>query len=526
MAKKATGGLDKLIPRMTHEGIESLITTIESNTTMLVNSSGFSRSGASPGNMIPGFKKDIAKEAGYAIAPTVKEFKKWFEREGFCRRVVELWPEEIWQLQPEVYEDEDIEKTTAFEEAWELLVKRFQLWSELKRLQVVTGLGRFGLMVMGFSDGKELSEEIPMQYDPDLNRYKPIGASTRKLIWMTPYSEDLVQISAYEEDPSHPRFGWPTEYMVTMAAPTTATNGSTGTLGDASNGKKVKVHWTRTYHHTIGRLSSKVFGTPEMEASFNRLYDIMKIAAGSGEGYWQSANPTLVVSSDNPLPGGFDKEAMRQQIWRLQNSLQKYLTIAGMSAEMLSPDLKEPTAHLDAQLTLLCVGIGVPKRVFLGTEEAKLAGDQDKSVWSARVQHKRVTETGPALILPFTYHLMACGVVPFVEELFTEWPDAAKPDEASRAATAKLWTEALVSYSDSANASIVMPEAEYLHRVWQMDPDEVEELLAAMEDAIAEADAAEPDLQQMVDPATGLPIAAPAPTTPKPPAPPKPVPPK
>lgn len=499
MAKKVSQNND-LIPRLNSGALEGMIATIEQNTTILLNSRGLTpRSVGANAAIAPGMKKNIQGEAGYATAPDHIHFMEWFKREGFAARVVELWPTECWQLVPTIYEVEDVEKETEWEEAWEMMLKRLRIWAELKRLDIVSGIGRFGLMVLGFDDGKELSEEIPMDYDPVLGRYKP-KEGTRNLVWVDCFTEGQVKVLETEADTKHPRFGKPTKYQVTM---TSVVAGST--TSDTAK----EVHWTRTFHLPAeGGLSGRIYGPPRMERAFNRLYDILKIAAGSGEGYWQSANPTLVIESEGAVALNFDKEAMREQIFRLQNSLQKYLTVAGMTAKMLSPELNDPAAHLDAQLTLLCLGIGVPKRVFMGTEEGKLAGEQDSSNWGARVQHRRDTEVIPVQVMPWIYHMMACGALPFVEELFHEWPETSKVSDKEKAETAKLWTETLAMYADSPKASLVMPEAEYYHRVWQMTPDEVEELLTAAEEAFADAET-DPEENPPLDPAAKPPVTSP-----------------
>ena len=480
----------RLLSRMTPDNIENIIMTIEQNTTLLMNASpSFSRG---TGNALAaGMKKNINVEAGYATAPDVLEFMKWFKREGYARRVVSIMPDEVWQEVPEVYEVEDVSTETELEKMWKLLVKRLQLWSELHRLDVLAGIGRFGILVLGLSGDGNLESPIPMTYDIETGRFKPTGDGTttkRHLLWTVPYSEDLVTVESLVTDPADPRCGQPEFYMVKMDDVTSGGNSKLIQTRD------VKVHWTRCFHYAHDMMSSKYLGTPKMEVAFNRLYDILKIAAGSGEGYWQSSNPTLVISSENALPGNFDREELKTQIWRLQNSLQKYLTIAGMGAELLSPDLTDPAPHLEVQMTLLCIGIGIPKRVFMGTEEGKLAGEQDASSWGPRVRHHRETETGPRLVQAFAYHLMACGALPWVEELFVEYPEQAKTTAKDRAEIAKLWTDLLCKYAESSAAQIVMPLEEWLHRIWEMSPDEVEELVNSAEEAAAEAAATAEDM--------------------------------
>lgn len=485
----------RLLARNNPQQLEQLIIHIEQNTQLLMNAApAFQRGNG--GAVAAGMKKNINLEAGYAINPDVQEFIKWFKREGYARRVVSIMPDEVWQVLPDVYEVEDVSTETETEKAWNLLVNRLLLWAELHRLDVLSGIGRFGILLLGFSDGA-LEEPIPMTYDVETGRFKPTageGTPKRHLLWTVPYSEDLVSVESLVTNTNDPRCGQPEFYRVKMDDVT-----SGGINASVPSTKDVKVHWSRVFHYAHGRMSSKYLGTPKMEIAFNRLYDILKIAAGSGEGYWQSSNPTLVVSSENPLPQNFDKEALKEQIWRLQNSLQKYLTVAGMSAELLSPNLVDPTSHLDVQMTLLCIGIGIPKRVFMGTEEGKLAGEQDKSNWGPRVHHHRVTETGPCLVRAFAYHLMACGALPWADELFVDYPEQNKISAREKAEIAKLWTDLLCKYADSPQAALIMPLEEWLHRVWEMTPDEVEEMVTAAEEAQADA-ATEADMNADLNP--------------------------
>ncbi len=478
-----------LVPRTELHNVESLlgsgvlevISRIESCTEMLTNSLGIERSGI--GGPTTG-KKDIPKEAGYATNLTPLDFWNLYQREGWMARVNNLMPEETWQIQPEIYETEDADVVTEWEEAWGRLVKAHRLWSELFNLDLISGIGRFGIMVFGLNDGKTLADPIEVSYDANSKKYKPSGTISRELMWISTYGEHQVKVVEVESDQRSPRYGRPTKYLVTVDTPT---------VGSITSTSEIEVHWTRAFHYADNRTASKIFGLPRILAAYNRLFDLWKIAAGSGEGYWQSCNPILSVTSSNAIPQGFDKEALKTQIWRLQNSLQKYLAVAGMEAKMLAPSMVDPTPHSDLQLTLLCIGIGVPKRVFMGAEEGKLAGEQDGTAWGKRKQKRRETETGPVLICGCAEHLMMIGALPFVEELHTAWPVHTEDSEADKATNAKSWTETLVKYAESSESRMVMPEAEYFSRVWGMSTDEVLELMGAAQEIAGAGDTEQQD---------------------------------
>lgn len=112
-------------------------------------------------------RRDTNQECGYKETRelTSDVFKDLFDRCEVANRVVELFPQECWQVQPSVYEDEDADVVTEFEEAWDNLPDGLRgkswyqdeegnpIWEQLKRLDVLSGIGHFGVMLLGIDDG-------------------------------------------------------------------------------------------------------------------------------------------------------------------------------------------------------------------------------------------------------------------------------------------------------------------------------------------------------------------------------------
>ena len=104
-------------------------------------------------------RRDIYDECGYPrsgeyVPP--QKYQDLFDREPIANRVVEVFPKECWQTQPEVYEDEDLEKETEFEKAWGNLAKRLRgessffqdkegspIWEYLLRADILSGIGHY-----------------------------------------------------------------------------------------------------------------------------------------------------------------------------------------------------------------------------------------------------------------------------------------------------------------------------------------------------------------------------------------------
>jgi len=66
-------------------------------------------------------RRSIDDECGYPKSVTAPEYYRHYDRDPICARVVQVLPKESWQVSPEVYEDEDSEEVTPFEEAWDQL---------------------------------------------------------------------------------------------------------------------------------------------------------------------------------------------------------------------------------------------------------------------------------------------------------------------------------------------------------------------------------------------------------------------
>ena len=79
---------------------------------------------------------------------------------------------ESWQVQPSVFEAEDPSVHTPFEDAWDALQPMLSgsswykaeeagsIWEYLQRIDVLSGIGHFGGLLMGFDDGKNLQEPV------------------------------------------------------------------------------------------------------------------------------------------------------------------------------------------------------------------------------------------------------------------------------------------------------------------------------------------------------------------------------
>lgn len=137
-------------------------------------------------------RRDIDQECGYpgsmtgsgfgSINPDL--FRLLYEREPIATKVVQLMPKACWQKSPMVFEDEDPENITPFEEDWDTLGQQLRgeqcfyqdeegspIWNLCYRADVLSGIGSFGIILLGIDDGKNLDQPLDgvASYDPTGN---------------------------------------------------------------------------------------------------------------------------------------------------------------------------------------------------------------------------------------------------------------------------------------------------------------------------------------------------------------------
>lgn len=485
-----------------------------------------------------GEQYDINTECGYPAQIDITQYQEMFDREGVATRVVGVLPEESWAMDPEVYEIEDADRFTPFEIAWNDIVARHNIWHYMHRADELSGVGHYGIILIGIDDGKKLEEPVDgveaaitardavgrpapaFNAQPTANlapagpngkrgRLKarnpngtPAGGDgaatggtftpTHKITYLRVFSEANATIEQWEDEPTNPRYGQPVMYKLTLRSLNTST---TQPGGD----NQVNVHWTRVVHIADNCKSSEVLGTPRMQTVFNRLIDIRKIMGGSAEMFWKGGFPGYAFSLMPEVTAAGvelseeDREKLRGEIDLYYAGLKRYLALVGMNAQTLAPQVADPSAHFEGELRFICLTIGVPWRVFIGSEEAKLAATQDTRTWNKRLAKRQEKYIGPKIIRPFVERLMFMGIMPPPAEVpagratadFTVWwPDLNTITDEDRADSALKRTQALSTYVGGGVDTLV-PPLEYFTEFLGIEKAMAEVIIQAAAEQIA-----------------------------------------
>ena len=297
------------------------------------------------------------------------------------------------------------------------------------------------------------------------------------LTFIAPYDEALVQVVQYEASIHSPRFRQPVMYLITLNDPRYPHSGVGLPLAT------VRVHWSRVIHIADNRGSSESFGVPRMQAVYNNLLDLRKLYGGSAEMFWKGAFMGISFETHPQLGGDvkINQRALQTQVDNYQNTTQRWLMLMGMSAKTLAPQVSDPTQFIEVQLAALCIVIGVPVRIFKGSERGELASTQDEGMWNGRLSERDNNYITPKIICPFVDRLIKIGVLPEPEGFSVVWPEMDSMSKTEKATVASTRTMAMQSYVVG-NVSQLMAPMDFLTREMGYDDEDAQSIIDNVEE--------------------------------------------
>lgn len=483
------------------------------------------RDGMISRNRMDGRRRDINDECQYPATEQLepKLLKEMFDRSPFAEMVCSILPEMCWEHPPEVYETEDEEVVTSFEDSWRVLPRgmRGKSWyrkeqgnpvfNHLKDLDIKAGIGQFGILILGFSDvdGQSVRLSDPIagvdryedSVDPVFNYVfnEQTGAYEKEkvkvadgsdpedpdkivdeslefvpkvnLLWMRAFPQSQVRVDAYDMNESSPRYTQPIRYTVRF------TEDNKYYEGTATDRTDHVVHWTRVIHlDSEGTVS-------RMQQVWNELLNLRKIYSGSGEGYWQACSPGLSFET-HPQMGGdvvVNEQRVKNQYEKFITGLQRVLITVGMAVKPIAPTMVDPSPYKEINIEALCVKLRMPKRIVMGSERGELASSQDVDQRNKRITNRHTTYLTPMVMIPFIDRLIAVGCLapPDEEEGYCiEWPKLNVITPLERAQIANMDMDTISKFIQS-NAQFILPTKKLYTTFLDKTDDEAEDICRA-----------------------------------------------
>lgn len=382
-----------------------------------------------------GGDRDVYQALGYETTLNYQDFLSRYVRQDIAKAIIDRPVKATWQGELELIESEEADKTP-FEKAWNDLNRKLKLRTLLSRVDKLTGIGRYGALLLGLDDVNKIEDFE-----------KPVRSGARKLLYVKPFGEESAKILIYESDPTNPRYGMPLIYSIEVA--------------DVSSGSStvVRVHHSRVIHVTDDNLESEVYGTPRLEAVYNRLMDLEKLIGGDAEMFWRGARPGYQGNVDKDYQmTSTTKDDLKEQIDEYENGLRRILINEGVDLKALAQQIADPLNHVQAQLQMISAVTGIPIRILTGSERGELASTQDAGEWKTYVQSRREDHAEPKIIRPFVDRLVELKILPTPEEYYrVDWLDLFSISEKERVEIGKSRANSIREYTTNPMAEALVP---------------------------------------------------------------------
>jgi hypothetical protein len=337
-------------------------------------------------------KRDYYEKLGYPKDLLFEHFLAKYMREDIAARIIDFPAEETWGDGVTILdgtEDEAVDDSP-FTVEFAALSERLRLAHYCERVDKITGVGRYGALLIGVAGDSPLSAPVER-----LN-------SAADVLYLRPFAEINADIHSFVNDATDARYGLPALYNVTMMVGATGAGTTT-----------TQVHWSRIIHVAENLLDNEVYGIPRLQRVYNRLDDIMKSVGGSAEATWKlmrkggifNLAPDARLSSE-------EEAAFEEQIDEMDHGLRRYLQLRGIDYQDLGSEVVDPTGNVELILSLISGATGIPKRILIGSERGELASSQDESNWTKRVAKRQRNWADPTVLRPLVDRLIHWGALP------------------------------------------------------------------------------------------------------------------
>lgn len=364
---------------------------------------------------------------GYPTEIAFSDFEQRYRRQDIASRIVDLPAMDTWKKPPRI--SEDGETQTPFVKDWEALEARLGVWGMLSRVDRLSGIGRFGVLLLGLRDGGEPAAEVA----------EGTLKGPQDVLYLRPFDEGQANVKTWEDESQNERYGLPLSYELNMWRDKPAE----------------VVHWTRILHVAEGKLGSEIFGTPRLERVFNLLGDLIKFVGGSAEATWLMMRPPMLLRPQEGYDLDMTDAQLQEEFERWANDMLRILFVEGMEGEQLgTSQVVDPTGLFGVTIALMAAASGIPQRVLVGSAKGELAAaEYDAKQWAGQVAFRQKLYAEPEILRPFIDRLVWMGAVrPSVNGYHVGekaadgewyWPPLIEMSEAEKAEITQALSEAV-----------------------------------------------------------------------------------
>lgn len=358
------------------------------------------------------------EDYGYKTELEFEDHYQMYRRFGIAKAGIKMPVNMCWKTFPKIMEGEEGDADKRGEATpWEALIKSIfkslKLMRKLKRVDEFQRVGHYGAFVVQVRGTGD---------EPDWG--KPLNKiRADQVVKFIPLYEVQLEPTKWDSDDKSERYGEPTMYQFQESR-----------LNDSNTEdnrlRVVTVHHSRVIIFAEGADDESIYGVPANEAGFNDLITMEKIIGAGGEGFWKSAKmPTVYTntSKDAPAPSADEIDEMDAAIKDFAEGVDKYLMTGGLDPKVLSSVMSDPKEPFTIALQSYSASIEVAGKLLVGSQEGKLASEEDARFTMQAMQSRR-EDFGTIMVQSCVDWMFAHGIINKIE-YYVEWDDLLAPSD-------------------------------------------------------------------------------------------------
>lgn len=424
-------------------------------------------------------KRNVSKEAGYALDPDYCDFKAKYERMGIAYQSVNVPIENTWRVLPVLVDGNvkgEYSYETKFTDKWNELttlgsgwnnlleVDDKDIWHYFKCVDIESNIGEYGLLILGFNDGLELNQSVKKGFS---------NQNPSDLIYMRPRSQGESYNSIYtvlEKNPNSARFGYPKLYSMSI----------TSELGGVSVYEPMQVHWSRVIHVAAeGATTNDLLGVPALLPVLDDLDNLLKVTAAMGESAWRLMIKGWIVNGlqgaapilNDTDPNSEEAKNIRDVFDRYINGLSRVLYLNGGNVQPDDGKIPDASNVVMSIYQSIAAGRGIPLHKLIGVQKgeslAASSSKQDEADFSKKIDTRRKRYIEPYILRPFINRMIYTGILPPPDNGFYsfQWGNLEQPTNESKSKVLNDISSSINNFTSALSSGISPLSKEEIRKI-------------------------------------------------------------
>jgi hypothetical protein len=382
-------------------------------------------------------------------AATFGVFMTLYQRDPVANALINKPVGATWRRPPQITDGDAAD--TPFCMGWKQLVKQKKIWTVFPRLDRLAMLGKYAILLIGFSDVKSNADLATPVKEKQFKR------GLEDVYFLRPYGQDQIKKVTMNVDPASRRYGLPEIYTIIENV--------VASSEQAAQPNEIEVHWSRIIHAADSTMQSGLEGIPFLLPILDDLEDLAKTIGGAAESVWRASGQDIVMAMNEgyEFPTEAAREEFTEQLRSRVNQLVRSVITTGGTPQIVHATAVDPTGVVEAIYKRILSYSSIPGRIMFGSEAGRLASDQDEGSWAAHIAARQVEYAEDSILRPFIDQMIYTGVlpVPTSKEGYNVgtydqkldawiWPSIEEPNEMEKAEIADKRASAMQKAADVA----------------------------------------------------------------------------